>query len=364
MNEAILKALSVPGMVSDSDIGNVLTKTPKLAHLVSDLCIGVGGVATPSLRVGGVDVVNENNLGCIALSSPDGAPVMLVRHYMDGDIPMFYAEALHVNLLERGKNRNAVESARIPYIVKRVRSSIDKMNANSNSRTKSMLNSLVGQITDSVRSNVKHTASIQVEAAPLYDILNALREGLPIDMTNVDVLREQAHVVLNSRRAAIRRFKDEYVARKWWMITNHGDYGFSVNVVTPRPSIDVTAVINGSVSSHTMSQYVDIEHKGWFKSLEQMAVDAPDLHSELYVQMVLTKQTHEATRAVSQYTRGNTYFKHSLFDKDTTLTLNAPTHMRMLPHGDFYDAASAMSSWTYSACHAKTASYCLMERVV
>lgn len=363
MNEAILKALSVPGMVSDADIANILTKTPKVAHLISDLCIGAGGVAAPSLRIGGVDVINENNLGCIALSSPNGAPVMFVRQYMDGDIPMFYVEALHINLLERGKNRNAVESARIPYIVKRVRPHIEKLNANSDSRTKSMFNSLVSQITDNIRSNVVRNPDMQVSAAMLYDILNAVREGLPVDMVNIDMLRDKAHTVLDSRSAAMKRFKDEYVNRKWWMISNHADYGFSVHTVSVHLSIDVTAAINGAIPSHMIEKYATMEHKGWFKSLEQMAAEAPDLHSELYVQMVLTKQTHEATRTTSQYDRPDKYNKRSMFNDDAG-TYRYPDHHLLLPHGDFYDAASAMSSWTYSQCHAKTASYCLLERVV
>lgn len=363
MNHAILKALSVPGMVSDADIANVLTHTPKVAHLISDLCIGAGGVAAPALRIGGVDVINENNLGCIALSSPNGFPVMYVRQYMDDSTPMFYVESLHVNLLERGKNRNAIESARIPYIVKRVRPSIDKMNANSDSRTKSMFNSLAGQIMDNVRSNVVRNPDMQVNAAMLYDILNAVREGLPLDTGNVDILRDKAHAVLGSRSAAVKRVKDEYINRKWWMISNHGDYGFSVHTVSPHLSLDVTAVINGSLPSHALERYATLEHKGWFKSLEQMAADAPDLHSELYVQMVLTKQTHEATRTSSQYGRPARYNKHSMFNADAG-TYNSPDHHLLLPNGDFYDADSAMSSWTYSQCHAKTASYCLLERVV
>lgn len=363
MNYAILKALSIPGMVSDADIATVLTHTPKVAHLISDLCIGAGGVAAPLMRIGGVDVVNENGLGCIVLSAPNGTPVMFVRQFMDESTPIYHVEALHVNLLERGKNRGSIESARIPYIVKRVRSSIEKMNNGLDDRTGSMFNSLVGQITDNVRSNVVRNRNMEVDAVMLYDILNAMREGLPVDTANVDMLRDRANTVLSSRSTAMKRLKDEYINRKWWMISNHGDYGFSVHTASPHQSLDPAAVISGHIASHNMSKHATIEHVGWFKSLEQMAADAPDLHSELYVQMVLSKQTHEATHPTSQYSRPTRYNKHSMFNADAS-AYNSPDHHLLLPNGDFYDTHSAMASWTYSACNAKTGSYCLLERVV
>lgn len=359
MNVNILKALTMPNMVSDAEL-SVLT--PRMASLVGDLCMG-SDLSNPIMRIGGINVADDDGDGCVALTNPaDGNPVLYVRSYMDGTDVMYGVQAMHTHLLERGGNRHTVESKRIPYIVNKVRSRIGAV-LKMSGRGPSMFNSAVNQIVSHYQKDYVSSSTMTVEASLLFGILESIQQNLPINTQMVADLSEKAGKVMNSRSIAAKQLEENFVKRKWWFVTNHNDYGFMLQTVEAEPSLRAADILSGRVSNLNVHSMMKFDTLGWFKSLDHMQRLNPDLYTEFYTQLVFTKQIYESNPVPHDgYMTDVPHNFRSMSGEN--VVRHSPLHHLMLPRSDFYHEGAALASWVYSNCNAKTASYALLERVV
>jgi hypothetical protein len=374
MNVNILKALSVPGLIPDAKIAQLVSFQPRLANLISDLCIGANGLSAPVLRLGGIDLRGENsNSGVVVLSTPSGNP--LANVYQVGDPPFgndpatWGVESYYTHLLERGQNRNSIESVRIPYVVNKVRAKIPTLVAAADKRNVDMFCSVVDQMLGSLRSGLNTTTDVTLKVKEVYAVMQSILDGTLVDTTLVQHMHKTCAKIIDSKQHVFDRVKNEFVLRKFWHVTAHGDYGFNVKKVYVTPTTDTVDHVTEKVAANSFGtrdfirNRMTIEDKGFFKSFAHMATVAPDLHAALYVQMVLTKQTNMATTTGRHmYTSWPVSTASSMFGGGEMLT-GAPDYLELMPNGDAYDANAACASWTYSQTNTKTSAHALFECV-
>ena len=351
MNLNVLKALSVPGLVSDSAIMDLLHYNPQAARIVSDLCIGSGGIAAPELRLGGVDVIGtESHKGAVVLATPDGFPVCEVKAT---SVTSYYT-----HLLSRGGERETIESSRPSYIVNRVREKIGRMRSAAGEKQRSMYVSSVGQIADYFRSRGNQSQTMSVTAQTIYDLTNSILNGLPVDTGAMQTLHVQAQSLISSKSEMLRGLQEELLDRKWWFVANHGDYGFAVYKPT-FPSTLTAKVLVDSMGRGELQQS-QMNPIGWFKSLAHMQQVCPDEYNNFYVQLVMTKQVI-GSMGRDVYKWSAPIKRESMFGR---LDVSADYDLRpFCPSGDFFIPEAALSSWSYSETNAKTGTYFMMECV-
>lgn len=363
MNVSIIKALSLPGFVTDAEIQQLCTVEPVIGAVASEVCVGAEGLSKPLMRIAGIDQ-SVDGMNGVVLSTPDGRPVAVVhRKYHEQGNPVAF-HALHSYIRERGSARHEVTSTRPSYVIKKVRERLNAILDAKSSRHSNMYGSTIGQVLQSLFNSNVTNQTVEVKADKLMSLLDAIKSGsMGVVGTAVfDDLYAKCDAVTKARSLSRQRAKDEIVDRKWWYVVNHGDYGFALyktHIMNPTVTPDVVLGWSngGTVAAHTV-----MEHQGWFKSLDHMQQAAPELYQEFYVQLVMTKQMTQSLRSTNPYVYQPIIESHVSMFGGTVAEKPSPLQA-LLPNGDFYYPESGLASWTYTARDAKTGSYTLLERI-
>lgn len=329
---SILARLSLPGFVSTADVEALTSTDPQVAQLVADLCIGSGSLAVPNYYIGSTATRGRSSVSpSVILTDATGFPLLSVKRcgtQRNGLQGYSVSTIRDLRLKQRGSNQETLVSTKPTYLVQQIAKfsiAIGSQWRDNPTLVEAVHAFTLGasKIQDQARVGGNYVTDINV----LNEITNFVLGNIPALSANArhhaDIYARETGNTIAAKQNVKQKFHDAFVGKNFFICAAFADYGIAVS----------EASIANASTNISLDRFVGAAHQfitttpfRMFRSFAHMQSVAPELHSEVFLQMAMNKQAIVGDKPDTTFIANSNGFNGT----------DVPDYMNLMPYRDGY----------------------------